>query len=209
MAKSKLPRSNSAWFCPAAPSPCEYPCSTRSVASRLAAGVKRSDPDFFALTVGNYILGGGGFGSRLMAEVRERRGLTYGIGSGLLNYDGTNLIYGSFSSDNARAAEALNIVRAEWRRMREQGPTAEELRDSIANLTGSFALRLNSTRSIARILIGLRIDRRPPDYIARRIAQIRAVTLDQARRVARRLFDPAALFVVGVGNPANLTGDGS
>lgn len=172
-------------------------------------GIAREDPDYPAALVVNHILGGGGFGSRLMYEVRERRGLTYGIGSGLLNYESTDLLYGTFSSDNARAAEALTLVRAEWRRMREQGPTAAELADSIANLTGGFALRLNSTRSIARILIGLRIDRRPPDYIARRIAQIRAVTLDQARRVARRMFDPDALFVVAVGNPANLQGGGS
>ncbi|HEX6980829.1 MAG TPA: pitrilysin family protein [Alphaproteobacteria bacterium] len=172
-------------------------------------GIKRNHPDWFAASIVNYILGGGGFNSRLMTEVREKRGLTYGVYTSLVALDHTGLVLGSSSTANARVAQALDLIRAEWRRMKEQGPTADELADAKSYLTGSFKLQLSSSMSIASMLVAIQYDNLGIDYIDRRDALINAVTIDDVRRVAGQLLDPARMLTVIVGDPAGLAPDES
>ncbi|WP_029011002.1 M16 family metallopeptidase [Azospirillum halopraeferens] len=168
-------------------------------------GLKRSDPDWYAATVMNYVLGGGGFGSRLMVEVREKRGLSYGVYSYLVPMEGSALIMAGGSTANANAGEALAIMRGEWQRMAENGITAEELADAKTYLTGSFPLQFSSTSAIARILLQVKRDELGIDYLANRDSYINAVTAEDVQRVARRLLDPARLLTVLVGRPEGVT----
>ncbi len=170
-----------------------------------APGLKRDDPDWFAALLVNWVLGGGGFSGRLMTEVREKRGLTYGVSTALLPYDRAGLISGSASTENSRAGQALDVIRAEWKRMGESGPTAGELEGAQAYLTGSFPLSLDSSGSIARLLVAIQYDRLGIDYLARRDGLINAVTLDDARRVAKRLYGQPGLLAVVVGQPDGIT----
>lgn len=169
------------------------------------AGISRDDPDLFAATVVNYILGGGGFNSRLMLSVRERAGLTYGIGTGLAIFERANLVQGSTSSENGTVGRALELVRAEWARMGSEGPTEEELQGAKDFLLGSFPLQFDGVSRIARLLVNARLDGRGTDWFEERQRRIAAVTLADARRVAARLFVPAKLLVVAVGQPAGIT----
>jgi zinc protease len=168
-------------------------------------GVKRDDPDWFAASIVNYVLGGGGFNSRLMEEVREKRGLTYGIYTYLATFDRGGLILASNSTENARAGQALDVTREVWRGMHEQGPTEAEVANAKRYLTGSFALRLDSTTRIARTLVAVQYDRLGIDYLNQRDALINAV--EDTRRVARRLLDPATLLTVVVGQPEGIAGE--
>jgi zinc protease len=170
-------------------------------------GIKRDDPDWFAASLVNYVLGGGGFNSRLMAEVREKRGLTYGIYTYLATFDHAGVIMGGSSTENTRAGRALDVTREVWRGMYERGPTDEELANAKSYLTGSFALRLDSTTAIARTLVSVQYDRLGINYLNERDELINRVTIDDARRVARRLFDPAALLTVVVGQPEGITAE--
>jgi zinc protease len=171
-----------------------------------APGIKRADPDWFAAQLVNYVMGGGGFNSRLMTELREKRGLTYGVSTMISVPDHGTLMIGSFSTETARAAEAFALVKVEWRRMAEEGPDAEELENAKAYLTGSFPLSLDSSGSVARLLVGLQYDGLGIDYLARRDALIRGVTLDHARRVARRLFGGPEMLTVIVGAAEGIPG---
>ncbi len=168
------------------------------------AGPKRDDPDWYAALVLNEILGGGGFRGRLMKEIREKRGLAYGVSTELVPYRHAGLILGSVATENGRVAESIGLIRQEWQRMREEGPTEAELRDAQTYLTGSFPLGLDSTRRIAGLLVRMQVDRLGVDYLDRRAGLIGAVTLEEARAVARRLFDPTRLSFAVVGDPANL-----
>ncbi len=168
-------------------------------------GLKRDDPAWYAGALLNYVLGGGGFSSRLMAEVRESRGLSYGVYSALLPMTAGALVVASGSSVNARAGETLEVIRATWRAVAEGGITAEELADAKAYLTGSFPLSLSSTSAIAQVVLQIRRFGLGIDHITRRDALIEAVTLDQVNALARRLLVPAALTTVVVGAPVGVT----
>jgi zinc protease len=165
------------------------------------AGIRRSDPDWFAAYVMNYILGGGGFSSRLTEEVREKRGLAYSVYSYLSPLDQTGTIIGGVATENARVAASLDLIRAEWRRMAEEGPTQEELDNAKTYLIGSYPLQLDSTSSISQVLVQIQLDRLGIDYLDRRNALIEAVTLDQARQAAKRLLHADRLAFVVVGKP--------
>lgn len=169
------------------------------------AGVKRDDPDFFAAFVMNHILGGGGFGSRLTTEVREKRGLAYSVDTNLVTLDHTGLIMGYVATQNERAADTLAILRQEWARLAAEAPTEKEIEDAKLYLTGSYALRFSSSQRIADILVAIQIQGFPADYFANRNSYIEAVTAEDVRRVARRLLDPDKLIVVVVGRPAGVT----
>lgn len=168
-------------------------------------GVKRSDPDWYAATVMNYVLGGGSFSSRLMEEVREKRGLSYGVYSGLYPLDHAALVTASGSTRNATAGQALAIMRAEWRRMADGGVTDEELADAKTYLTGSFPLQFSSTSAIARILLQVKKDGLGIDYLDRRNGFINGVTRADVARVAKRLLNPDTLLTVLVGRPEGVT----
>lgn len=167
-------------------------------------GILRSDPDFIPAFVTSFILGGGGFGSRLMEEVREKRGLTYGVSLGLYPLDRAGLVWGALSTRNEKAAEAISVTRDTMKRFAEEGPTADELADVKTYLTGSYALRFDSNAKIAEQLLGLQEQGLGIDYVNNRNAMIDAVTLEQAKAQAKRLTRPDDLIVVIVGRPEGI-----
>jgi zinc protease len=167
--------------------------------------LRRDDPDYYAATLVNYVLGGGGFASWLTREVREERGLAYSVSSALITLDHAGLLQADVATENARVAESIAVIREQWKRMAEEGPTAAELADAKTYLIGSFPLRLASTGSAARVLVSIQLDNLGFDYLDRRDELINGVTLEDAKRVARRLFDPARLTVVVVGSPVGVT----
>lgn len=177
----------------------------QSIVQLAQQGIARDDPDYYAAYLVNYILGGGGFASRLYAEVREKRGLAYSVYSYLYPLDHAALLAGGVATRNGRVGESLGIIREEWRRMAEEGPTAEEVADAKTYLTGSFPLRFSSSGRIAGMLVAMQTEDLGIDYLERRNSLIEAVTLEDAKRVARRLYDPAALTVVIVGRPDGIT----
>lgn len=178
----------------------------QSVAVFAQGGIERDHPDFFAAYVLNHILGGGGFESRLVTEVREKRGLTYGVYSYLSDKDAAQLWAGSVSSANDRVAEAISVIRDEWARIRDDGVTEQELRDAKTYLTGAYPLRFEGNSQIARIAVGMQMDGLPVDYIANRNDMVEAVTLEQINRVAQDRVDPEQLTFVVVGQPEGLDG---
>ncbi|MEM9145202.1 MAG: pitrilysin family protein [Pseudomonadota bacterium] len=176
----------------------------QSVAVWGQTGLRRDDPDFFAAFVMNHILGGGGFSSRLMTEVREKRGLAYSVYAYLSELDGAVLYIGRVQTANDRIAESLDVVRAEWRRMAEEGVSQDELDKAKRYLTGAFPLRFDSNAKIAGFLVFAQEAGLGADYIDRRNGLIEAVSVEDIRRVAARLLAPDALSIVVVGEPAGL-----
>ena len=166
-----------------------------------AAGLKRNDPDFYAAEVMNYVLGGGGLTSRLYNEVREKRGLAYSINTSLQPLESAGLIRGGGGTVNASVAEMVRLIRAEWRRLGENGVSAGELADAKTYLTGSFTLRFSSSGRVAAILVSMRLDALGIDFLDRRNALVEAVTLAQVNQVARRLIDAKTPTFVVVGEP--------
>jgi zinc protease len=173
----------------------------QAVASFGHGGPDPDDADWEACQVVNWILGGGGFSSRLTEEIREKRGLTYGIFTQLAPFRGRSLIVGGVSTENPRFGETLSLLKSEWARMAEAGPTAEEVENAKAFLTGSFPLGFTSTGQIASTLVALQSLGRKPEWLAERLGRIAAVTAADATRAASRLLDPAALSVSVVGRP--------
>lgn len=168
------------------------------------AGPARDDEDFIPAYVMNYILGGGGFSSRLTVEVREKRGLAYSTYSYLAPLDRAGLYLGGVGTANARVAESLDVIRAEWRRLAEEGVTADELEDAKRYLTGAYPLRFDSNGDIAGILVGLQDEALGIDYPEIRNDLIEAVTLEDIRRVAQEWLRPDDLSFVVVGRPEGL-----
>ncbi|MEP3348127.1 MAG: pitrilysin family protein [Litoreibacter sp.] len=176
----------------------------QSVARFGHVGIARSDPDFFAAFVMNQVLGSGGFGSRLMDEVREKRGLTYGVYSYIALREHVNLMMGQVSSSNETVAEAISVIRDEWSKMAENGVTEDELSKAKTFLTGAYPLRFDGNARIANILAAMQFDALPIDYIDNRNAQVEAVTLEDIQRVAKRMLKPENLHFVVVGQPVGL-----
>lgn len=173
----------------------------QSVALFGQRGIGVEDDDYFTAVLLNQILGGGSFESRLMNEVREKRGLTYGVYSYLYPRDLGNAMMGSTSSSNARIAQAIDVIRDEWAKAAETGVTEEELRDAKTYLTGAYPLRFDGNSTIAGILVGMQMIGLPADYIATRNDKVEAVTLEDVQRVAGELLDPEGLHFVVVGQP--------
>ncbi len=176
----------------------------QSVVTFGHGGIARSDPDFVAAVVLDHVLGGGGFSSRLMREMREVRGLTYGVRTNLAPGDFGSLYTGSFSTANARLAEAIGLVRAEWARMSETGVTEAELTQAKRYLTGEYPLRFDGNARIAGQLLGLQTAGLDIGYVNIRNDLVQAVTAQDVARVARRLLRPELLTMVVVGKPEGL-----
>lgn len=181
----------------------DYP-TPQSVALFGHAGIERDDPDFFAAYVLNHILGGGSFESRLMNEVREKRGLTYGISTFLVPRDRTEMVLGQVASSNDRIAEAIDVIRAEWARIAQEGVTEDELDAAKTFITGEYPLRFDGNGPIADIMVGMQQVDLTPDYMVNRNDFIEAVTLEDVNRVAAELLDAEALHFVVVGQPEGL-----
>lgn len=177
--------------------------SPQTVVAFAQAGLPMADPDYFAAFVLDHILGGGGFSSRLMDEIREKRGLTYGVGTGLANQVLGETWQGGMATANDRTAEAVALVREVWGKMRD-GVTEQELNDAKTYLTGEYPLRFDGNSRIANILTGMQLMGMPRDYVNTRNAQIEKVTAEDVKRVAERLLDPAKMEFVLVGQPEGL-----
>ena len=176
----------------------------QSVALFGHQGIERDDPDYMTAYILDQVLGGTGQESRLMTEVREKRGLTYGIGTSLLPMDYGELIMGQVQSDNARMAEAVEVIQEEWVRIATEAITQQELDDAKTYLTGAYALRFDGNAPIARIMVGMQMSELPPSYVVERNDQVMAVTMDDIRRVAARIYRPETLHFVVVGQPEGL-----
>ena len=167
-------------------------------------GIARKDPDFMAAYIVNHILGGGSFSSRLYREVREKRGLAYGVSDSLVWFRSAAVVLGGTATRADRTADALAVIEHEIKRMADEGPTADELAAAKSFLKGSYALTLDTSGKIAVQLTQIQIDNLGIDYIQRRGALIDAVTIEDAKRVARRLYGGGMLVTVA-GRPKGLT----
>lgn len=175
---------------------------------RLALpGIKRDDPDFYTGYLVNYILGGGAFSSRLYEEVREKRGLAYGVYSYLGTYDRAGIVGAGTATSAAKTQEALDVILAEIDRMAKEGPSQEELDKAKAFITGTYAIsNLDTSDKISGVLVAIQTADLGIDYIDRRKDYIAAVTIDDAKRVARRLLSgEPTIITVG---PAKTESDG-
>jgi zinc protease len=162
-------------------------------------GFKRNSPDFFALTVGNHILGGGGFTARLTEEVREKRGLTYGVSSSFA----PGLHAGAFTiglqTRPDQAAQALALVREVLAKFVREGPTQQELQAAKDNLIGGFALRLDSNRKLLDNVANIAWNGLPLDYLETWTAQVQRLTVDDIRAAFARTLQPDRMVTVVLG----------
>lgn len=164
----------------------------------------RKHPDFMAATVVNQILGGGGFASRLMEEVREKRGLAYGVWSFVAPMAYSAAFSGGVATKNSELVKSLDVIKAEIARMAKDGPTQRELDNAKSYLVGSYPLRFDTNAKISNELLGLMVEDLGIDYINRRNPEIEAVTLADAKRVAAGLLKVDDLIVTVVGKPDGL-----
>lgn len=171
-------------------------------------GLARNDPDFMAGYIVNHILGGGSFSSRLYREVREKRGLAYGVSDSLVWFKRAAVVIGGTATQADRTSDALAIIEAETKRMAEEGPTPDELAAAKSFLKGSYALSLDTSAKIAAQLTQIQLDNLGIDYVTRRSSLIDAVTIDDARRAAKRLFGGGMLVTVA-GRPKGLSSSGT
>jgi zinc protease len=167
-------------------------------------GLKRRDADWYTLEVADYILGGGSFSSRLMKEIREKRGLTYGVNSGASPLDHAALYSIEASFQGKNAAEVVKLVREEVAKMAAAPVTDDELQEAKDHLIGSYPLSLTSTSAIAAHFLSLRLDHLPMDEEEKRAKAIRAVTAQQVQDLVKKMLtaEPTVFFV---GNPEGIT----
>jgi zinc protease len=167
-------------------------------------GIGRNDPDFFAAYIVNHILGGGAMSSRLYTEVREKRGLAYGVSTGLVPLVHAQLITGSTATRADRTADTLEIIDREMTNLAANGPTEQELEKTKSFLKGSYGLYFDTSSKIAAQLVQIQLDDLGIDYVNRRNGMIDAVTRADTQRVAKRLLDGKMLVTV-VGRPQGVT----
>ena len=167
-------------------------------------GIRMEDPDFFPAFVLNEVIGGGRFSARLMREVREKRGLTYGIGTYMATMDHSETYIGQFSASNDKVAEAVQVIRDEWQKIATEGISEAELTATKTYLTGSYPLRFDGNGTIASVLVGMQMQGFPIDYPNTRNEKVEAVTLADVKRAAARLLRPEELRFIAVGQPVGL-----
>jgi zinc protease len=165
------------------------------------AGLLRKDPDFMAGVLVNHVLSGGSLTSRLYREVREKRGLAYSVYTTLVPLTHAAVLSGGTATRSDRAEETLEVMSREIGRLAEDGPSEEELAKAKSFLKGAYALNFDSSTKIAGQLVQLQLDDLGIDYVERRQALIDAVSIADAKRVAKRLFAGPLLFAI-VGRPA-------
>lgn len=159
----------------------------------------RKDPDFMAAFLINQIVGGGGFASTLMEEVREKRGLAYSVYSFIQPYHHASIFTGGVATKAEAIDQSLDVIKTELKRMADEGPTQDQFDNAKKYLVGSYALRFDTNAKIASQLLALFEDDFGPDYVDQRNAQIEAITMADAKRVAKRLLDNPDLIVTVVG----------
>lgn len=166
-------------------------------------GISRDDPDWYAATLLFEVLAGG-FGSRLTEEIREKRGLTYGISAYPLPLDHSALIVGGVSTVNERVVETIDLLKEIWAKFGAEGPTETEVRNAKDYVNGSYNLRFSNSGAIAGVLAAIQRQNLGIDYIERRPGIIEAIKLEDLKRVAKRLFRAQDLTFVVVGQPTGL-----
>jgi zinc protease len=173
----------------------------QSVAQFGHRAFSRKDDDFMAAYILNYIIGGGGFSSRLMEEVREKRGLAYSVHSNIFPYQHGAVFVGSVATQNEAVAQSLAVIESELKRLAEEGPSAEELASAKSYLTGAYALRFESSSSIANQLLWIQIEDLGIGYVEKRNELVEQVTLGDIKLVAKRLIEADRLITTIVGKP--------
>jgi zinc protease len=168
-------------------------------------GPKRDDPDWYAAEIANYILGGGGFSARLMQDVRDKEGLTYGIDTGLSPMEHAAVIVGNSATDNPKTAHAWAVTLETMHKFYDDGVTEKEINAAKDYLTGSLPLTMTSTDKIAAALVEIQRDRLGQDYMDRYNDLIRGVTEEDVAQAIKRWFNPDKLTVVMVGKPEGMT----
>ena len=176
----------------------------QSVIEIMQPGIGRDDPKFQIAQVMNFILGSSGFGSRLTKEIREKRGLTYGVYSYFYDLDHLNGLAVSTSTANANVPQMLELIAAEFKKMSELPVTDKELASAKSYLVGSLPLSLTSTDKIAGLMNSLQLDGLSKDYLDQRNAQIEATTIDDVQNLSKELLDPASFVTIIVGQPEGL-----
>ncbi len=179
----------------------------QSVVTFGQPGPKRNDPDFMAAYILNYIIGGGGFSSTLMQEVREKRGLAYSVYTYLYPLDRAAMFLGGVATKNEAVSQSISVIQEELSRIAANGPTADELENAKRYLTGSYALRFDSSVKIANTLLWIQIEDLGMEYIDKRNSLVEAVKLDDVKRVAAQLIKPGNLIITVVGQPVGLMPD--
>lgn len=170
----------------------------------LQPGIDKHDPDYQTAQIMNFILGSSGFGSRLTQEIREKRGLTYGIYSSFLDMRHFVGLSVSTSTENKNTAEILTLVKAEWEKMKNTPVSEQELQDAKNFLIGSLPLSLTSTSGIAGLMLGLQLDDRPIDYLDQREDAIRKTTAADIQRVAQKILAINKMTTILVGAPEGI-----
>ena len=173
----------------------------QSVAVFGLGAMPRKDPEFIPAFVLNQILGGGGFASRLMEEVREKRGLAYSVYTYVYPYQHASIFSGGVATRNDAMGQSLDVIRDELKKMAEEGPSQQDLDNAKNYLIGSYPLRFDTNSKIATQLLGLKMDGFGPEYVENRNAMIAAVTLDDMKRVVKSLLETQNLIVTIVGKP--------
>lgn len=173
----------------------------QTIVEILQPGIDRKDPDYHKAQIMNFILGGSGFGSRLTEEVREKRGLTYGIYSYFQDMNHIDLLAVSSSTRNESVEEMLRLIDVEWDRLRNEPISQQELDDAKSYLIGSLPLSLTSTNEIAGLMLSLRLNELPIDYLDQHEANINAVTIEDVQTIANKILDKDKFVTVLVGQP--------
>lgn len=171
----------------------------------MQPGIGRDDPAYFSYQLMNFIFGGSGFGSHLMDQIREKRGLTYGIYSSVYLMDHLKALSISASTENKNAGDVLTLTKQEMEKMKTEPVTDGELLDAKSYIIGSLPLTLSSTDKIAQTLLGLRLDNLPVDYLDTLDKKINAVTAANIQDTAKKILSPDNLTIILVGQPDGIT----
>ncbi len=164
-------------------------------------GIMRNDKDFFAARVANYILGGGGFQSKLYKKIREEKGLVYSIYSYLVPYLNDGVILGGFQTKNESVNKTIELLKKEWSKIQTHGVTKKELEDAKSYFLGSFSRNFTNTRSIAGLLNTIQFYELGYDYFIKRKEIIKNLNIKNVNEICKKLFNPDQLFFKIVGNP--------
>ena len=167
-------------------------------------GISKDDPYFYSAYVMNYILGGGGFFSKLTTEIREKRGLVYSVYSYLYRYDKYNFFSGGAETSNENVDKVIKIIKEELMKVKKKGVSEEELKNAKNYLINSYVLRLDSNKKVAAILLNTQMDGFNIDFFDKRNDYIKSVSIEDIKKIANRILDEKQIFFLVVGNPSNL-----
>jgi zinc protease len=167
-------------------------------------GISKNDPYFYSAYVMNYILGGGGFFSKLTTEIREKRGLVYSVYSYLYRYDKYNFFSGGADTSNENVDKVIKIIKEELMKVKKRGVTKKELKNAKNYLINSYVLRLDSNKKVASILLNTQMDGFNTDFFEKRNDYINSVSLEDIKKVASRILDENQIFFLVIGNPTDL-----